>query len=97
MPTRIALTALLASVFLAAGCLGDKETRKKDQALTDAVQKALMDDEQANLHKVDVYTEDAVVYLGGDLSHFDQKARAGEVARKVPGVRDVFNKIQVEP
>ena len=56
-----------------------------------------MDDEQANLHKVDVYTEDAVVYLGGDLSHFGQKARAEEVAQKVPGVRRVFNKIQVEP
>lgn len=90
-------------IFMAAltviGCclFGDLEARKKDQSLTDTVQKVLMDDAEANLLKVDVYTVDAVVYLDGDLPQYEQKMRAEELARKVPGVKKVYNKIQVEP
>ena len=65
--------------------------------MTEAVQRALADDEDANLERVDVQVHDGIVYLDGELQQFEQKMRAGELARGVEGVNKVFNKIEVEP
>jgi osmotically-inducible protein OsmY len=99
MLTRILFSAsLTVTLSVAVGCLfGVPEARKKDLALTDAVQSVLSEDTETDLNRVDVYTEDAVVYLGGELQHFASKMRAEQLTRKVPGVKKVFNKIEVEP
>ena len=90
---------LLLIAALSSGCAGWKHIAgtEADAALTDAVQKVLADDTEANLVRVEVYTEDAVVYLDGNLQQYEQKMRAERLTKKVPGVKKVFNKIQVEP
>lgn len=57
----------------------------------------LEENQEANLIHVDVYTENAIVYLSGELPEYEQKLQAERLARNVRGVKKVFNKIQVEP
>ena len=79
------------------GCALDDDARQRDLSITNAVQKMLEENQEANLIHVDVYTEDAIVYLSGELQEYEQKLQAERLARNVRGVKKVFNKIQVEP
>jgi osmotically-inducible protein OsmY len=52
-------------------------------------------DKAANLTRVDVDTNNGVVYLNGTVDSSAQKGRAEELARRVNGVAKVVNNLQV--
>ena len=66
-----------------------------DQTITAGVKSKLVADRLANLTRVNVTTQNGVVYLTGNVDSPDRAQRAAELARNVKGVRDVVNEIQV--
>ena len=66
-----------------------------DANLTAAVKARLVADKASNFTRIDVDTNAAVVHLNGTVDSAEQKARAEEIARKVGGVREVVNNLQV--
>jgi hyperosmotically inducible protein len=67
-----------------------------DAALTASVKSTLVADKAANLTRVDVDTNQGVVSLNGIVDSADQKARAEQLARRVDGVKNVINNLQVQ-
>ena len=83
------------------GCAGDRYTqstgeRIDDKAHSSRVRSALSADTQYKYEAVTVQTFKGVVQLSGFVNSRDQKNRAGELAKKVEGVKDVENKITVK-
>ena len=62
-----------------------------------AVTSKLLDDQELHSYPVDVKVKAGTVTLSGNLPTEELKARAERVARTVKGVRDVTNKITVQP
>ncbi len=101
------LTALILSVSALAtvggmtGCAGDRYTqstgeRIDDKADSSRVRAALSDDKQYKYEDVKVQTFKGVVQLSGFVNSRDQKNRAGDIAKKVQGVKEVENNITVK-
>jgi osmotically-inducible protein OsmY len=67
-----------------------------DQGLSARVRAALSEDTQYKYGGVTVETTKGIVQLHGYVNSRDQKNRAGELARRVSAVRDVFNHITVQ-
>ena len=67
-----------------------------DKTLTARVKSALHSNGMVKLDDVIVSTYNGTVQLGGFVNTADQKARASEVVRQVPGVKDVANSITVK-
>jgi osmotically-inducible protein OsmY len=67
-----------------------------DASITAAVKSTLVADKAANLTRVDVDTTNGVVALNGIVSSAEQKERAAQLARRVDGVRNVINNLQVQ-
>ena len=67
------------------------------EAIGRAVKQALYDHEPVNLLHVEVSVSKNVVYLGGEVDEYNHKEEAERVSKEVDGVRDVVNKVQVEP
>src|ERR1041384_8407682 len=67
--------------------------RIDDRADSSRVRKALADDTQYKYGDVSVQTFKGVVQLSGFVNSRDQKNRAGDLAKKVDGIRDVENNI----
>ena len=92
--TIVALLALIAG-----GCqalTGRTAGRNVDDAtLTASVKAQLVADKAANLVRVDVDTNNGVVYLNGTVDSNDQRERAEQLARRVDGVKRVVNNLQV--
>jgi osmotically-inducible protein OsmY len=68
-----------------------------DKAITHAVVRALIHEEQVNLTRVDVQTKEGNVYLSGEVQNYEQKEQAEHIARTVHGVRRVVNKLELQP
>jgi len=66
-----------------------------DTAITASVKSTLVADKASNLLRVDVDTNRGVVYLTGIVESPEQRARAEELARRVKGVADVVNNLQI--
>jgi osmotically-inducible protein OsmY len=66
-----------------------------DATVTASVKSQLVMDKAANLTRVDVDTNNGVVYLNGTVDSSAQKGRAEELARRVKGVTKVVNNLQV--
>jgi len=66
-----------------------------DQTLTTEVKTKLVADRLANLTRVNVTTQNGVVYLTGSVDTPDRAQRAADLASSVSGVRQVVNQIQV--
>jgi osmotically-inducible protein OsmY len=84
-----------------AGCAGDRYTqstgeRIDDKADSSRVRKALAADSQYKYEDVNVQTFKGVVQLSGFVNSRDQKNRAGDLAKKVEGIRGVENNITVK-
>ena len=63
----------------------------------DAVKTALAKDEGLKtMTSIDVDSKDGVVTLKGKVDSADLKKKAGEVAKKVSGVKSVKNELKVE-
>jgi len=68
-----------------------------DAALTAKVTSALTAAGVANPFKINVTTEKGVVQLSGFVDSEDKARRAGEIARQVEGVKQVYNDIRIAP
>ncbi len=84
-----------------AGCAGDRYTQSTgehidDKAESSRVRAALSEDTQYKYDDVKVQTFKGVVQLSGFVNSRDQKNRAGDLAKKVQGVKDVENNITVK-
>lgn len=67
-----------------------------DSAITTKVKAAFVKDETVKAREVSVETFKGVVQLSGFVNTVDEKARAGQLAAGVAGVRDVKNNIAVK-
>lgn len=66
-----------------------------DATITASVKSTLVADKVSNLTRVDVDTNDGVVHLNGTVESAEQRLRAEELARRVKGVKNVINNLQV--
>lgn len=83
------------------GCAGDRYTQSTGERIDDKgdssrVRSALSDDTQYKYEDVKVQTFKGVVQLSGFVNSRDQKNRAGDLAKKVEGVKEVENNITVK-
>ncbi len=83
------------------GCAGDRYTQSTGERIDDSadssrVRKALSADTQYKYGDVEIKTFKGVVQLSGFVNSRDQKNRAGDLARRVEGIRSVENNITVK-
>jgi osmotically-inducible protein OsmY len=107
MSKTLKLTAMLACCGVLAlaggltGCAGDRYTQSTGERIDDKgdstrVRSALSEDTQYKYEDVKVQTFKGVVQLSGFVNSRDQKNRAGDLAKKVEGVKEVENNITVK-
>ena len=97
------LRYLMSLVFfigiLSIGCAaltGKTAGRNVDDATISATVKTnLAAERAATLTRIDVDTNEGVVYLNGVVDSAAMKQRAAEIARQVSGVKQVVNNLQV--
>jgi osmotically-inducible protein OsmY len=92
---------VLAAVVGVTGCAGDRYhqstgERIDDKADSSRVRSALASDSQYKYGDVSVETFKGVVQLSGFVNSRDQKNRAGDLAKKVEGIKRVENNITVK-
>lgn len=90
-----------AALVSAGGCAGDRYRQSTgehidDRAISTRVKSALGDDVQYKYPMVEVKTFKGTAQLSGFVKTRDQKSRAGDVAKRVQGVRNVENNITVK-
>ena len=66
-----------------------------DGVLTAKVKAALIADPTVKAHEVNVMTRDGVVQLSGFVDSAQAKSRAADLARRIDGVKDVQDDLQV--
>jgi hyperosmotically inducible protein len=66
-----------------------------DSMLTTSVKAKLMEDSTTKAYQINVGTEKGVVQLTGFVDSTTMKAKAGELARSVDGVKDVRNDLEI--
>ena len=93
-----ALPLLLGATGCATGSdrVQSERTDVNDQGISSRVRVALAKDTHYKFGDITVDTYMGVVQLNGSVNSRDQKNRAGELARRVGSVRDVFNNITVQ-
>jgi len=95
MITRIC-TLLLACLLLAAVCLAKDPPLVNDDTITDQVRIKLADDPLVKGGALAVDVKQGVVTLSGAVEMDKQKEKAEKVARKVKGVKQVVNNIEIK-
>lgn len=94
------LGAVLMAVSILSGCqtMTGKTAGQTvdDTTITTAVKARLVGDKAANLTRVDVDTNNAIVYLSGVVETPEQKTRAEQLARQAKGVKNVVNNLQIQ-
>ena len=93
--------ATCAALVITSGCAGDRYHQSTgehidDKATSSRVKGTLSDDAQYKYPMVEVKTFKGTVQLSGFVNTRDQKSRAGDLAKKVQGVRNVENNITVK-
>jgi len=88
-------------VALAPGCASDRPQRTAgqsidDQAVARRVQEALSSDPAYKFTEVKVVAYQGKVQLGGFVDKGEQKGQAEDIAKKVPGVKEVKNDITMK-
>ncbi len=93
------LIVCLLSLSLA-GCAADTKERAgeyfDDTTITTKVKTKLFDDPQTSGFAITVKTYKGTVQLSGFVTSDKEKDRAGELAKAVPGVKDVKNDLIVK-
>jgi osmotically-inducible protein OsmY len=98
-PLWLPFVVALAGATAITGCASfTRATNSTDQYVDDAtitskVKAALLDESGLKSFKISVDTSKGVVQLSGVVNSDRLKARAGEVAASITGVRDVQNNI----
>ena len=95
--------ALVASTLLmaAAGCASDQSQRTAGQSIDDQatarrVEEALRSDPAYKFTEVKVVAYEGKVQLSGFVDKGEQKGQAEEIAKKIPGVKEVRNDIAMK-
>ncbi len=105
MRSMKAIVLALAAAFGAAqlaGCASEPAQRSTgrfidDAALTSKVKIALARDKDVPAHDVNVTTYRGVVQLSGFVANEEVARKAGDIARGVDGVQQVYNDVRVIP
>jgi hyperosmotically inducible protein len=66
-----------------------------DSMLTASVKTKLMETSETKAHQINVGTQKGVVQLTGFVDSTTMKAKAGEIARSVDGVKEVRNDLEI--
>jgi osmotically-inducible protein OsmY len=94
---RLAVT--LAVLFFMTGCqamTGQTMGETMDDSyITGAVKTQLASDKMVSLTRVEVETNNGVVYLTGQVQSAEQKSHIGSLTSQVKGVKKVVNNLQV--
>ena len=94
---RLAVTLVV--LFFITGCqamTGQTMGESVDDSyITSSVKTQLASDKLATLTRVEVETNNGVVYLTGQVETDEQKSRIGSLASQVKGVKRVVNNLQV--
>ena len=93
--------SLSAAVIGLSGCAGDRYDRSTGQYIDDStlkmhVNSALGDNAEYKFDSVNVTVFKGTVQLSGFVNNSDQKAKAGQIASSVQGIRNVANNITVK-
>ena len=67
-----------------------------DATLTARVKTKLVSEKAANMTRINVDTNNGIVYLNGTVQSPQQKAKAEDLARDTQGVKKVINNLQIE-
>ena len=90
---------LIALVLMVGGCAssGNKEGGSyfDDAAITAKVKTAIFNEPGLKVTRISVRTEDQVVELSGSVKSRLERVKAGELAKKVDGVKRVKNDLKV--
>jgi osmotically-inducible protein OsmY len=94
-------SALVLSLLGAAGCaVTDSQSTVgqyvDDSTITTRVKSRMAEDTQVSASRISVETLNGTVQLSGFAANSAEKARAAQIARSVPGVKDVRNNIAVQ-
>jgi hyperosmotically inducible periplasmic protein len=93
------LAGTLVVLFLMTGCQAmTGQTMGEtidDSYITGAVKTQLASDKVVSLTRVEVETNNGVVYLTGQVETAEQRSRIGSLASQVKGVKKVVNNLQV--
>ena len=68
-----------------------------DRELKESVRKAMVYDKRLSAQPIEISVKDAIVYLTGTVQSYRRAVAAYEVAASMPGVREVANRLVVEP
>ncbi len=66
-----------------------------DASITASVKTKLVADKAANMTRIDVDTNNGIVYLNGTVPTPQDKAKAEQLARDTKGVKKVVNNLQL--
>jgi osmotically-inducible protein OsmY len=95
------IVAAFAVVVTLSGC---QELKKipvgrymDDYSIASAVKTQIAADAAMQGSRIEVVSDDRVVYLKGDVTNAAQKLRAEQIAFNVNGVRGVANQLQIQP
>jgi osmotically-inducible protein OsmY len=93
------LTVTLALLFFMTGCqaltgrtMGENID---DSYITTAVKSKLASDKLVSLTRVEVETNNGIVYLTGQVETAEQRSHIGSLTSQVEGVKKVVNNLQV--
>jgi osmotically-inducible protein OsmY len=91
------LAAFLALFLLLAVCPAKDPPPITDDTINDAVRVKLAGDQLVGVLNIEVAVKQGVVTLGGSVEQKSLKSRAEKVAKKVKGVKQVVNNIEIKP
>jgi hyperosmotically inducible periplasmic protein len=97
MRNLLGILALLAAMCTQNLLAQDAKTSAADNKIQDQVRIKLADDQDVKGGALDVDVKDGVVTLKGRVDTERAKARAGKLAKKIKGVKDVDNELVVGP
>jgi len=93
------LTVALAFLLFMTGCQAlTGETMGEnidDSYITGSVKTKLASDRLVSLTRVEVETNNGIVYLTGEVENSEQRSHIGSLASQVKGVKRVVNNLQV--
>ena len=90
------LAAFLALFLLLAVCPAKDPPPMTDDTISDAVRVKLAGDQLVGVLNFQVTVKQGVVTLGGSVEQKSLKNRAEKVAKKVKGVKQVVNNIEIK-
>jgi len=90
------LAAFLALFLMLAVCPAKDPPQVTDDTISDAVRVKLAGDQIVGVLPLQVTVKDGVVTLGGTVDQKSLASRAERIAKKVKGVKQVVNRIEIK-